>query len=74
MCKSIDTHKYPSSFSAFILDQDAWEEMIRREGKDAGVEYTVPEHGVISIRFPEAYRKNAPKVRVFVEKTEEENV
>lgn len=66
MCPDND-HKCPTSFSAFILDQENWDEVRRREGKEAGIPYVVPEHGVISIRFPEKYRGKEAKVRVFVE-------
>lgn len=66
MCDNTD-YKYPNSFSAYILDQDSWNEIKRREGKAAGTPYIVPEHGVISIRFPEEYRGKRAHVRVFVE-------
>lgn len=59
--------KYQNSFTAIILDQAGWDEILRREGKDAGTPYEVPDHGVISIRFPEKYRGKKAKVRVFVE-------
>lgn len=62
-----DFAKFPNSYTAIILNQESWNEVLRREGKDAGTPYIVPEHGVISIRFPEEYRGKEAKVRVFVE-------
>lgn len=61
---------FQNSFTAIVLDQEGWDEILRREGKSAGVPYEVPESGVISIRFPKKYRGLKLKARVFVEAVE----
>jgi len=56
---------------AYILNQDDWDEIRRREGKDAGEPYVVPstKNKVISIRFPEIYHDQ--EVLILVRKPKE---
>lgn len=59
-----------SVIKAYILDQNEWDEVRRKEGKDAGEPYIVPsKNRLISIRFPEIYKDQ--EVIVLVRKPKE---
>lgn len=55
---------------AVILDKTIWSEVLRREGKSAGVPYTEPDSGILSIRIPEEYKGKIAKIKVFIEVNE----
>lgn len=64
----------PDFIKAYILNQDDWEEIRRREGKSAGEPYVVPstKNKVISIRFPEIYQNQEVLILVRKPKTKAE--
>jgi hypothetical protein len=57
---------YPDIAKAFIINQEDWDEILRVEGKKAGIPYVVPDkkNKVISIRFPDEYKNQEVLVLV----------